>query len=265
MVKIDSKLMMDSLLIDGGGFAKWHYSWRDKLASTDAERREIPNIDRYLSYCEVVKHPAKKTIISTGDDGQTLYYIIKGTITVLVEDDNGREIILAYLSEGDFFGELGIYSEDKKARTACVKARTDCEVGELSYQRFHELAKIYPSLMQALDSQVADRLRTTTRKVLDLAFLDVTGRVASCLLDLCRLPEAIEVDNGVQIKVSRQEIARIVGCSREMAGRILKDMQDMGLLEAHGMTVVLFGATKNPPGWLVEHDDEDDLESGSLN
>ena len=171
---------MESLLIDGGGFAQWHYSWRDKLATSESEKREIPNIDRYLSYCEVKKYPAKTTIISSGDAGETLYYIIKGTITVLVEDDNGREIILAYLYEGDFFGELGIYSEDKQTRSACVKTRTDCEVGELSYQRFHKLAKIYPSLMQALDSQVADRLRTTTRKVLDLAFLDVTGRVASC-------------------------------------------------------------------------------------
>ncbi len=251
---------MESIAIDGRGFAQWHYSWRDKLATTDTEKRQIPNIDRYLSYCEVNKYPAKSPIIAAGDDGETLYYIIKGTITVLVEDDNGREIILAYLSEGDFFGELGIYSEDKKARSACVKARTDCEVGEMSYQRFHELAKIYPSLMHALDSQVADRLRTTTRKVLDLAFLDVTGRVASCLLDLCRLPEAVEVENGVQIKVSRQEIARIVGCSREMAGRILKDMQDMGLLEAHGMTMVVFGASKNPPSWLESDSAEEDDE-----
>lgn len=231
------------------------------MATSESAKREIPNIDRYLSYCEVKKHPAKSTIISAGDDGQTIYYILKGTITVLVEDDNGREIILAYLSEGDFFGELGIYSEDKRARTACIKTRTDCEIGELSYQRFHELAKIYPSLMQALDSQVADRLRMTTRKVLDLAFLDVTGRVASCLLDLCRLAEAVEVENGVQIKVSRQEISRIVGCSREMAGRILKDMQDMGLMEAQGMTVVVFGASKSPPDWQVKHDDDSEPKS----
>lgn len=230
------------------------------MAATNSEKREIPNIDRYLSYCEVNKYAAKSTIISAGDSGETLYYIIKGTITVLVEDDNGREIILAYLSEGDFFGELGIYSEDKQTRSACVRARTDCEVGELSYQRFQELAKIYPSLMQALDAQVADRLRLTTRKVLDLAFLDVTGRVASCLLDLCRLPEGIELENGVQIKVSRQEIARIVGCSREMAGRILKDMQDMGLIEAHGMQVVVFGATKHPTD-----NDSDTPEPGALN
>ena len=243
--------------IDGASFADWHYSWRDKLAAQGSEKREIPNIDRYLSYCETNKYPAKSTIISAGDAGDTLYYIIKGTITVLVEDDNGREIILTYLSEGEFFGELGIYSEDKQTRSACVRARTECEVGELSYKRFHELAKIYPSLMQALDAQVADRLRMTTRKVLDLAFLDVTGRVASCLLDLCRLAEAIEVEDGVQIKVSRQEIARIVGCSREMAGRIMKDMQDMGLIEAHGMTVVVFGASKAPPSWQAEGEDSE--------
>lgn len=241
----------------GGGFAEWHYSWRDKLAVTGSEKREIPNIDRYLSYCDNNKYPAKSTIISAGDTGDTLYYIIQGTITVLVEDDNGREIILAYLSEGDFFGELGIYSEDAQTRSACVRARTDCEVGELQYKRFHELAKIYPSLMQALDSQVADRLRMTTRKVLDLAFLDVTGRVASCLMDLCRLAEAIEVEDGVQIKVSRQEIARIVGCSREMAGRIMKDMQDIGLIEAHGMTVVVFGASKYPPSSNTSADKND--------
>lgn len=208
------------------------------------EKREIENIDRYLNYCTRNTYSAKSTIIKAGDVSDTLYYIIKGTITVVVEDESGREMILAYLSEGEFFGELGIYDEDEQTRTAFVKARTDCEVGELKYPRFQELAKIYPSLMKALDSQVADRLRITTRKVLDLAFLDVTGRVASCLLDLCKLNESKVVENGVQLKISRQEIARIVGCSREMAGRILKDMQDMGLIEAHGMTVVVIGAKK---------------------
>ncbi len=248
-------LALDDL--DLADFSAWHYHWRDILAASTTENREIPNIDRYLAYCERKKYPAKTTIIETGEVGDTLYYIISGTITVLVEDDNGREIILAYLSEGDFFGELGLYSEDEQTRSACVRARTDCEVGQISYKRFHELAKIYPSLMQALDAQVANRLRLTTRKVLDLAFLDVTGRVASCLFDLCRLPESEEVEDGIKIKVSRQEIARIVGCSREMAGRILKDMQNMGLIEAHGMQVVVHGATK-----ATEEDSDEPDEAG---
>jgi len=206
-------------------------------------RKEIEYIDRYLA-CETRSFPAKTVVIETGEVSDSLFYILEGTLTVSVTDESGREMILAYLSDGEFFGELGVYDDGQQQRSASVRTRTDCVIGKMDYQRFHELAKIYPSLMKPLDSQVASRLRTTTKKVLDLAFLDVTGRVASCLLDLCKLPEAVEVEDGVQLKISRQEIARIVGCSREMAGRILKDMQDMGLIHAQGMTVVLLGATK---------------------
>ena len=207
-------------------------------------RKEIEYIDRYLAYCETKSVPAKTAVIEAGGVSDSLFYILEGTLTVSVTDESGREMILAYLSEGEFFGELGVYDDGQQQRSASVRTRTNCVIGQMDYQRFHELAKIYPSLMKALDAQVASRLRTTTKKVLDLAFLDVTGRVASCLLDLCKLPEAVEVEDGVQLKISRQEIARIVGCSREMAGRILKDMQDMGLIHAQGMTVVLLGATK---------------------
>lgn len=210
----------------------------------ETNRKEIEYIDRYLAYCETRTVPAKTSVIKAGEISDSLYYILEGTLTVSVTDENGREMILAYLSEGEFFGELGVYDEGEQHRSASVKTRTDCVIGQMDYKRFHELAKIYPSLMKALDAQVASRLRSTTKKVLDLAFLDVTGRVASCLLDLCKLPEAIQVEDGVQLKISRQEIARIVGCSREMAGRILKDMQDMGLIHAQGMTVILLGAAK---------------------
>lgn len=217
------------------------------MESRSAVRKEIEYIDRFLAYCETLEIPPKKEVIQAGDISDSIYYIIQGTLTVTVKDSEGREMILAYISEGEFFGELGIYEyeeESQQPRSASVRSRTDCVIGRMEYKRFHEIARIYPSLMKAVDTQVANRLRSTTQKVLDLAFLDVTGRVASCLLDLCKLPEAIAVEDGVQIKISRQEIARIVGCSREMAGRILKDMQNMGLIRAQGMTVVLHGATK---------------------
>lgn len=205
----------------------------------------IAHIERYLAYCDRHAYTAKSTIISAGEVADTLFYIISGTATVVVEEEeSGREIILAYLSEGEFFGELGMYQEDENIRSAWVKARSDCEVGVMTYKRFNELARVYPSLMKALDAQVANRLRNTSKKVKDLAFLDVTGRVASCLLDLCQLPDARQTEEGVQIKISRQEIARIIGCSREMAGRILKDMQEMGLIYAKGMQVTVIGATK---------------------
>ena len=214
-------------------------------AIKESDKPRIEHIERYFAHCDKHAYSPKTDIIRTGEVSDTLYYIINGTASVIVEDDSGHEIILAYLSTGDFFGELGIYEDKETYRSASVRARNKCEVGAMSYSRFNELVAVYPSLMKSLDAQVANRLRNTSKKVLDLAFLDVTGRVASCLLELCKLPEAQQLDEGVRIKISRQEIARIIGCSREMAGRILKDMQEMGLIEAKGMQVVVLGAKKS--------------------
>lgn len=104
-----------------------------------------------------------------------------------------------------------------------------------------ELSKEDPEYVYLLGCQMADRLRDTTRKVGDLAFLDVTGRVARTLLDLCKQPDAMTHPEGMQLKITRQEIGRIVGCSREMVGRVLKDLEERGLIYVRGKTIVVFG------------------------
>jgi CRP/FNR family cyclic AMP-dependent transcriptional regulator len=126
-------------------------------------------------------------------------------------------------------------------RTAWVKAKTECEVAELGYQKFSELSQKDAGMLYKLATQLADRLGKTTQKVGDLAFLDVTGRVARTLLDLCNEPDAITHPDGMQIKITRQEIGRIVGCSREMVGRVLKTLEDQGLASVKGKTMVIFG------------------------
>ena len=88
---------------------------------------------------------------------------------------------------------------------------------------------------------MADRLSRTTQKVSDLAFLDVTGRVARTLLELTKQPDAMTHPDGMQIKITRQEIGRIVGCSREMVGRVLKTLVEQGLVSVKGKTMVVFG------------------------
>ena len=103
------------------------------------------------------------------------------------------------------------------------------------------MAEQAPEILFALASQLAMRLRKTNAKVRDLAFLDVTGRVAHTLLELAHEPDAITHPDGMQIKITRQEIARIVGCSREMVGRVLKELEEQGLITAHGKTIVVFG------------------------
>jgi CRP/FNR family cyclic AMP-dependent transcriptional regulator len=198
-------------------------------------------IERFLEYCHRRQFPAKTTIIYAGDTPDSLYYIIDGSVSVIIEEDDGREIVLAYLNPGDFFGEMGLF-EHQHYRSAWVKARVDCELGEISYTRFRQLAREDPELLFELASQMALRLRETSRKVGQLAFLDVTGRVARTLLDLCQQPDALTHPEGRQIRITRQELARLVGCSREMAGRVLKSLEEQNLIFVKGQLIVVYGA-----------------------
>lgn len=212
----------------------------------DSGNKIIPNLDNFLGHCHRRKYPAKSTIIYAGDESDALYYVLNGSVTVVIEDDDGREMIMTYLNEGDFFGEMGLF-EDAPSRSAWVKAKVDCEVAEISYAKFRQLAREDADILFTVSAQIAGRLRATTRKVGDLAFLDVTGRVASTLLSLCKQPDAITHPKGMQIKITRQEIGRIVGCSREMVGRVLKNLEEQGLVSVKGKTMVVFGATANSP------------------
>jgi CRP/FNR family cyclic AMP-dependent transcriptional regulator len=201
--------------------------------------RDIPGLDDFLSLSHRRSFPKRSTVISAGAESHSIFYLVKGSVTVSIEDEDGHEIVVAYLNEGSFFGEMGLFDED--CRSAWVKAKTECEIAEVSYSRFQELTEKDSRLLYALGKQLSDRLRKTTIKVGDLAFMDVTGRVARTLLDLCQEPDAMTHPDGMQIKVTRQEIARIVGCSREMVGRVLKDLEEQGLVSAHGKTMVVYG------------------------
>ena len=198
-------------------------------------------LEPFLTHCHKKRYPARTTIIHAGEESDTLYYLMKGSVSVTIEDDEGREMIMAYLNEGDFFGEMGLFDDENSPRTACVRAKTPCEVAEISYARFRELADSDTELVFRIFRQMAERLTRTPRKAGDLAFLDVTGRVAGTLLDLCKQPDAMTHPDGMQIKITRQEIGRIVGCSREMAGRVLKSLEEQGLISVSGKTIVVFG------------------------
>ena len=196
--------------------------------------------ERFLEHCHQKEYPKKSIIIREGDPSTDLYYIIKGSVTVIVEDVKGKEIVLAYLNPGDYFGEIGLFDEEHK-RSAVVRAKTTCEIAIISYERLKSLQDIFPELLFNIASQLAFRLRKTSRKVSDLAFTDVQGRVARTLLDLCKEPDAMTHPDGMQIKITRQELGRIVGCSREMVGRVLKSLEENHLISASGKTIVVYG------------------------
>lgn len=210
------------------------------MVSLTLSNPALKNMDEFLSSAHKRRYPRGSTIIFAGEESDSIFYITKGSVTVIIEDDNGREIIVAYLNEGDFFGEMAMFGEG--TRTAWIKAKTECEVAELGYQKFIELSQRDTGMLYELATQLADRLGKTTQKVGDLAFLDVTGRVARALLDLSTEPDAMTHPDGMQIKITRQEIGRIVGCSREMVGRVLKTLEEQGLVTVKGKTMVVIGA-----------------------
>lgn len=210
------------------------------MQKTETSTAVANTLERFLARCHRRRYPSKATILYQGDASDALYYILSGSVSVLREGEDGHEIVLAYLNPGDFFGEMGLF-DGQGGRSAWVRTRSSCELAEITYPRFRQLTSEDPEILFLLASQMALRLRHTSHKVGDLAFLDVAGRVARALLDLTAEPDAMTHPDGMQIRVTRQELGRIVGCSREMVGRVLKEMELKGLLEAHGKTIVVYG------------------------
>lgn len=200
----------------------------------------IADLDNFLSHSHLRKYDRNQILIYAGDMPTTLYYIMRGTVSVVLEDDEGKEVIVAYLNPGDFFGEMGLF-DTRKSRSACCRARTDCEIAEISYDKFNQYIRMHPEILFTIGQQMASRLRNTTRKVGDLAFYDVTGRIARTLIELSREPDAMTHPDGMQIKITRQELGRLVNCSREMAGRVLKTLEEQQLIAVSGQTIVVYG------------------------
>ena len=206
---------------------------------------EPPTLERFLAHCHRRRYPTRTDVFRPGDPAGTLYYIVSGSTSIITEEDDGRELVLGYLGAGEFVGEMGLFIETER-REVALRSRTPCELAEISYERLYQLlqgqlAADAPKLLYAIGSQLSRRLLDTSRKAGRLAFLDVTDRIVRTLHDLAREPEAMSHPQGTQLRVSRQELARLVGCSREMAGRVLKKLEVEGQLHARGKTVVLYG------------------------
>jgi CRP/FNR family transcriptional regulator, cyclic AMP receptor protein len=205
--------------------------------------KSLPNVENFLRHCQRQDYKAKSTVLKQGNMSDSLYLILDGSVSVMVEDesDPGHMMVVAYLNPGDFVGEMGLFEEEVQVRSAMVVAKTQCEVAEISYEKFHQIRGQFPDILYAISRQISTRLRQTTRKLTDLAFVDVSGRIAHTLLDLCKEPDAMTHPDGMQIKVTRQELGKIVGCSREMAGRVLKALEQDGLVSVSGKTMVVYG------------------------
>jgi CRP/FNR family cyclic AMP-dependent transcriptional regulator len=174
------------------------------------------------------------TIIRAGDPTDMLYVVINGRVKVLLSDDQGREVILSLLGPGEVFGEMGLL--DDSPRSANVVTQEPCELLSISKADFKRSLAENSELSLMVMRGLVKRLREADRKIGSLALMDVYGRVARLLLEMA---EDIDGEKVVVKKLSKQDIAKMIGASREMVSRVMKDLQLGGYLEVRGRSIVL--------------------------
>jgi CRP/FNR family cyclic AMP-dependent transcriptional regulator len=175
-------------------------------------------------------------IVRAGDSTDSLYILLSGRAKVTNFDEEGREIILAWLNPGEFFGEMGLV--DGSPRSASVMAMEPCELLNISSDAFTRCMQDNFEVAQKLMQILVRRLREADRKIESLALLDVYGRVARLLLELSVDENGKKV---VKKKMSKQDMARMIGASREMVSKVMRDLELSGYIVCEGDTVTIMG------------------------
>jgi CRP/FNR family cyclic AMP-dependent transcriptional regulator len=179
-------------------------------------------------------YPRGSFILREGEQTDALYVIVSGRVKVLIPDESGREVILAVLGVNEFFGEMGLL--DGQPSSASVETLEACRMLRLSKAGFTAALQQNFELAMVIIGNLVKRLRGADRKIESLALVDVYGRVARLLLD-----HAEEVDGALIVSKAppKQEIARMIGASREMVSRVVKDLQVRGYIRAEKRKIFL--------------------------
>ncbi len=197
-----------------------------------------PPIQRMLAVCRFQQYRPKQLILNQGAESTDVYYVLKGSVSVETYDEEGRRLVLHYIRAGEFFGEMALF-DDAPRRSATIVARSHCEVAAVELARFRTLVDEDPELLREVALQLAIRLKKTSEKLGNLAFLDVTGRVARALIDLADDDEAMTHPDGKLVRITREELGRLVNCSREVAGHVLHILEEDGLIHLEGRAIVV--------------------------
>ena len=174
------------------------------------------------------------TIMAGGDATDSLYIVLSGRLKVMMSDSDGKEVILSILGPGEFFGEMGLI--DDEPRSASVVTIEPCELLFISKRDFKKCLLENSDMSMAVMRGLVRRLREADRKIGSLALLDVYGRVARLLLDMA---ENVNGEKVVTKRLPKQDIAKMIGASREMVSRVMKDLQTGGYIEMRGSNIVL--------------------------
>lgn len=168
-------------------------------------------------------------IVEQGKKSRSLYVILSGRARVVMVDRRSKEVILAILGPGDYVGEISLI--DGKSHSANVQAEVQTDLLILGHAGFKHCLAENPAIANSIIKGMASRLRKANEKISSLALMDVYGRVAKVLVGF-----AEPVDDKTMLikeKVSRQDVAKMIGSSREMVSRVMSDFEQRGFITTH--------------------------------
>ena len=178
---------------------------------------------------------AKNTIlVSEGDPSEMFYLILKGQVKVFISDEKGKEVILNLQGPGEYFGEIAII--DNAPRSASVMTVETCQIAVVAKQGFERCLTEHPGFALGLIQNLVKCVRSLTEQVKGLALLDVYGRIAQTLTSLAQEQQDELV---IEQRLTHQDIANMVGASREMVSRILKDLSTGGYIRIEDRKIII--------------------------
>ena len=179
-------------------------------------------------------YPKNSTIIAAGDPTDAMYIVVSGRLKVIMSDKEGQEVILAILNQGEYFGEMGLIAQ--APRSATVTTIEPCELLTITRTDFTKCLKGNFDLTMNVIRGLVKRLREADKKIGSLALMDVYGRVARLLLEMA---ETIDGQKVVTKKLTKRDIAKMIGASREMVSRVMKELQASGRIEVRAREILL--------------------------
>ena len=180
----------------------------------------------------------RQIVIEQGTKPDSLFLVLSGTLDI-TSASGDRELLLGFKYPGEFFGEMGMFPELAPLRSARISARSPCAVLEIGYDRFNELARLHCELWAEISRQLARDLHAVSRRLAQVPNQHVMDRVWSVLVDLASHEPCDDLRAGVEVRITRNDLGMLAGCSREVAGLALRDLSQAGKLELKGHAVRL--------------------------
>jgi CRP/FNR family cyclic AMP-dependent transcriptional regulator len=216
------------------GASKLWYLKRINLFS-ELRQSELQELDRITRMYEVAK---KQAVYIAGDPGSTVFLLKKGRVKVVSHAPSGKELTFEILEPGEIFGEVeALEGMERDSSAEAVEDSLLCAIRREDFERY---LRQHPDLSFKLTKLMGFRLRRIRNRVEDLVFRDVPARLAHLLLDLSK-SDGERYRSGVRLKIrlSQQEIANLIGCSRETISLVLRQFKEKGLIQIEGHTIVI--------------------------